>query len=400
LNVGSQIVTIIYNAQALSRTVNTRHQSIRERGIYSGGYLGIVDSSNCSISSLICEISDGTYQVKVQTQATVNLAVAEATPYVVLRWVYTGSAANDYMAFLAVASPATNDIVVGKCSFTGGGALQGFIYSERTTPSVHELFLRVEETATSELRVRIRAGRIQNGKETIQIPDQLSDLFTAPSANSKVYLVYVNRATGAIAIDSTGTEAASPVAPNYAGKLVLAEVTLASTAVNILQSNIVDVRDFINMFYSIDETTMRITTAGAVGIKTGVLGQSDIVTAINQISPGTTIADVPNMVINMTTSGGNVQIDFCAPVSTEDGREIILYMNVDGVNVASVRTDQDTSGQSFDMDVVSFPWLVKSLAAGPHTFKIRWRIQSGIGYMNRHGNTNRILRVVELPHTI
>jgi len=400
VDVGQQTITIIYNAQALSRTVNMRHQSIRELGVYSGGYLSIVDGSNCSISPLICEISDGTYQVKGETGEAVTLAVAAATPYVVLRWTYTGSAANDYMAILAVSSPATNDVVLGKCSFTGGGVLQGFLYDERTTPNILDLFLKVEETTTSELRVRIRAGRVQNGKETIQIPDQLSDLFTAPSTASKVYLVYVNRLTGAIEIDSSGTEAASPVAPNYAGRLVLAEVTLAAAAVNISQSNIVDVRDFTNMSYNVDDSTIEVSSSGKLGIKSGSLGQSDVVTASTQLVASLSPTLVDGMRISMTTTGGKVAIDFCSCISTEDARSVRFHIAVDGAAKVYGQTNQDNTGQSYDTDSVSLIWLEEALAAGPHTFEVYWWVSSGTAYMNRNAESHRVLRVVELPHSI
>ena len=109
-NVGDQEVTILYNAQALSKTVNRRHQGVRQTGIYTGGYLTIVDTSNCSMSILTCEITDGTNQVKIKTQSVVTIGVTSATAYVVLRWVYTGSASSDYMSILAVATPATNDL--------------------------------------------------------------------------------------------------------------------------------------------------------------------------------------------------------------------------------------------------------------------------------------------------
>lgn len=266
-NQGNQVVNLLYHSRADSGTVNKRFVGIRKTGIYSGGYLSIVDNSHASLSTLVCEITDGTYQVKISTGSSVNIAVASATPYVVLRWSYVGSEINDYMGFMAVASPATNDLVVGMCTFTGGGNLQGFDYSERTTPSILDLFLKVEPTSDTELRVRVRAGRIQNGKETIDIPDQKTTLFTPPSSNSKVYLVYVNRATGAIAIDSSGTAAASPVAPNYAGKLVLAEVTLASTSTNITSSMIKDVRDITNMSYDPDNITIEVNSNGKLTIK-------------------------------------------------------------------------------------------------------------------------------------
>jgi len=243
-NIGDQTVTILYYMPANSADVNRRHKGIRQVGIYSGGYLSVVDNSHALLSLLVCEVSDSSHQVRIETASAINIAVVVGTPYIVLRWTYTGSTA-DYMEILAVATPTTNDLVVGKCSFTGGGALQGFDYSERSTPNTQDLFLKVEPTENTELKVRVRAGRIRNGRETIIVPDQVSDLFTLPSSNSRVYLLYVDISDGTIKIDSSGVAASSPVAPDYGTKLVLAEITLSSTDNNITASKIKDVRCFI-----------------------------------------------------------------------------------------------------------------------------------------------------------
>jgi len=243
-NVGNQTVTLLFFSPANTGVVNKRFQGIRPTGIYSGGYLSIVDGSHAQLSTLVCEITDGNYQVRIETALTVNIAVAFGTPYVVLRWAYVG-ASSDYMEILAVASPAANDLVIGKCTFSGGGALNGFVYSDRTTPNTHDLFLKVEPTAETELRVRVRAGRIHTSSGVIDVSDQKSGLFTPPASNNKIYLVYVNISTGAIEIDSSGTAAVSPTPPDYKGKLVLAEVTLASTDTNITAGKIKDVRNWI-----------------------------------------------------------------------------------------------------------------------------------------------------------
>ena len=247
-DVGTQTVTILFYRLANSAIVNKRFQGIRQTGIYSGGYLSVVDDENCQISTLVCEISDGTNQVRVETAATVNLGVAVATPYVVLRWTYTG-AITDYMELLAVASPAANDIVVGLCTFDGSDDLNGFTYegvlgvNKRTTPNTLDLFLKVEETPTTELRVRIRAGRVTTYGGSVDISDQLSSSITAPVSDSRIDLIYVT-AAGAIAIE-TGVAAASPSVPDYAGKMVLAELTITNGDTNIVQADIKDVRSFL-----------------------------------------------------------------------------------------------------------------------------------------------------------
>jgi len=251
-DVGNQNITLLHFTAANSVDVNRRFVNIRQTGIYKGGYLQIVDISHAQLSSLVCEISDGVHQVRAETTIAINLAVSQATPYVILRWEHTG-ATSDYMEILVVATPSINDLVVGKCSFAGGGDLQGFDYNDasypRSTPNTQDLFLKVEPTVDSELRVRIRAGRIQTSDAVVDIADQKSNLFTPPSSNSRVYLVYVTN-SGAIAIDSTGTASSDPSPPKYQGRLVLAEVTISSGATNITSDMIKDVRNFLSSTFS------------------------------------------------------------------------------------------------------------------------------------------------------
>lgn len=246
-DLGNQEVTLKFFDPAASSEVNARFMDIRQLGIYKGGRLSIVDSSHALLSPLVCEISDGTHQIKVETTTAVNIAVVEATPFIILRWTYAGLT-SDFMEILLSAAPGANDLVVGKCSFAAGN-LQGFDYGDstypRATPNTLDLHLKIEPTEDVELKVRVRAGRVQNANETLDIVDQKSNILVPPSANSKVYLVYVDRLTGNILIDSTGTESASPVAPAYEGKMVLAEITLSSTDTNITADKIKDVREFV-----------------------------------------------------------------------------------------------------------------------------------------------------------
>ena len=403
-NIGNQTVTLLYHTRADSGAVNRRHTGIRQTGIYSGGYLTVVDSSNARLSVLDCEVSDGTYQVKISTGTTVTVAVAQATPYIVLRWVYIGSETNDYMSIIAVASPSVNDLVVALCTFTGGGNLQGFDYSERSTPNTMDLFLKVEPTATTELRVRVRAGRIQNGKETIQIPDQKTSLFTPPTSNSKVYLVYVDKGTGVVAIDSSGVAAVSPVPPNYAGKHVIAEVTLAAGATNIVAANIIDMRDFANVTSPVDNSTIEVTALGRLAVKAGVIGQSTVKAENSQLEAPLTMSIIPDMTINMTTTGGNVALDFTTCISPRADQTVTCQIWVDGAGVITNKVRVNAGLAVNNYIPLNMVWLVYSLAAGPHTFSIHWvgtYEYSSPQYMNYPSvQTNRVFRVIELPHLV
>jgi len=269
-NVGGQNISLRYQAPGNSAEINERFVNIRPVGIYSGGYLTVVDGTHASVSPLVCEIGDGTHQIRVETTVAVSIAVAAATPYIVLRWAYAGTT-SDYMEILAVSSAnvGTNDLVVGKCTFAAA-VLNGFTYGDSTYPRTHPntqaLWLKVIPRGSSSLKMWVQPGYYQSHDASVFVPLQETDSLVPPTTNSKVYLVYINTA-GAVAIDSSGTEAASPVAPDYDGRLVLAEVTLDSTATEVTASDIKDVRPFVTHGrQSIDGTTITVDSDGKLKV--------------------------------------------------------------------------------------------------------------------------------------
>ncbi len=266
-DVGSQTISLKYQAPGDSQEINERFRTIRPTGIYSGGALSVVDATHASISPLICEIGNGSHQVRVETTVAVSVVVGTGVPYIILRWGYTGNT-SDYMEILAVsnASIQSTDLIVGKCSFVGG-ALNGFDYGDptypRSVPNVQELWLKVIPTGAGNLKARVLPGWYQNHAGSTYVPFQDTDSLVPPVSGNKIYLVYVNTETGAIAVDSSGSPGASPSAPPYNGRLVLAEITLASTDTAITASKIRDVRSFITHGrQSVDETTITTDVSG------------------------------------------------------------------------------------------------------------------------------------------
>lgn len=243
LNVGSQTVTVIYFAPVDSPVANRIGLGVRKTGIYTGGYLTKVTDASVTLSPLTCEIGDGTYQVYALTVGTVTVTVSPTLIYVVLRWAYTGSALNDFMDFVATATPLTNDVIVGKCIFSGA-TLTGFDYALRTNPKTLDLFLKVEPTdGTASMRVHVRGGNANFGTANYDVADQTTSLITAPGAGSRIDVVYIDT-DGTVKILS-GTASGSPAAPSYSGKLALAQLTIASTDTTITASMIKDVRSFL-----------------------------------------------------------------------------------------------------------------------------------------------------------
>lgn len=267
-DVGSQTLSLKYGAPGNSAEVNRRFVDVRPVGIYEGGVLSVVDNTHASLSAVVCEIGDGTHQVRVATTVAVSILVAQATPYIIFRWSYTGTT-SDYMEILAVNSSSilATDLVVAKCTFTGGGALNGFDYGDSTYPRTHpntqDFSLKV--VPATGMRMYVQPGYFQDSAQATLIPFQLTDAITAPASNSQIFLVYIDTATGTVGVDTSGVAAASPVVPAYNGKLVLAEVTVASTTTTIIGSMIKDVRPHVTYGKeAVDGTSVTRNTSGAL----------------------------------------------------------------------------------------------------------------------------------------
>jgi len=242
-NYGTQTITLDYNAEAASGLINERFTNIRPTGIYKGGYLSKVSDVLVTVSTVVCEIGNGTYQVRVSTAASQNITVATTTPYVVFRWTYTGATAN-YMDMLAVAAGSiqANDLIVGKCVFASS-TLTGFSYNttdyRRSTPYTLDQQLRVEPTETASMTVRIRGGRFSFGSQPIFVSDQVTSIINAPASYTRYDLVCIDTA-GAIQV-VTGTEGAG-TPPNYEGRVPLAYLKLEVSTTSITASEIKDIR--------------------------------------------------------------------------------------------------------------------------------------------------------------
>lgn len=257
-NHGTQDITYNYYETATAEDFNKRHLDIRPRGIYKGGYLTRVTDSKVTLSPFTLEIGDDDEQISSKSSEYATLegggpgaskldsgSISSTTPYIVFRWAFAEQSDN-YVEIHAIASVAvalTNDIIIGKCVFSGA-TLTGFDYSSRTFLNVQDIIMKVEATIDTEMYVRIRAGRIQDGNNYILVSNQKIGPFSVPSSpNSRIDLVYVSY-NGTVSI-LQGSPSPSPVAPNYGGRLVVAEVRLVNGDSNIPASRITDVRSFI-----------------------------------------------------------------------------------------------------------------------------------------------------------
>lgn len=281
-NVGNQDVTLMYHTVANANEVNARFRDNRKLGVYKGGYLTKNDDTHVQLSPLACEITNGPYQVKIETTEAVNIVVAPANPYVVLRWVYAGTT-SDYMEILAVTSPTTYDLVIGKCVYTGS-TLQGIDSSERSTPNTLDLFLKVEAPDSSmlnKMKVRVRAGRIVTNSGVVQISDQqTSSQFTHSGGGLTEYgLVYIDTTGVVCTVNASGNTSI----PSFEGKMVLAIVAIISSTTVITQSMIADTRNFITPSNEPDNTTIERGSDGKWRVKSSgvATGEGEVANGAN-----------------------------------------------------------------------------------------------------------------------
>lgn len=101
----------------------------------------------------------------------------------------------------------------------------------------------------------------------------------------------------------------------------------------------------------------------------------------NYTTTSTSFVDVDavNLALTITTSGGDVLVTFCGTFSHGTaGNKLLLDVDVDGVALFG---DEGLLDQGFDAigrrNVVSFAVWRQGLAAGTHTFKLRWRTNGG-----------------------
>lgn len=380
-NHGTQQITWQYFLEATGANWGRRTLDILPVGIYSGGYLTRVSDTEVSMSTLVAEISDGSNQISVRTTTTASLSsatldsgtISSGTPYLVLRWSYAASAAN-YVEVHALATLTVRsqyDLVIGKCVFSGS-TLTGFDYSDRTFPRIQEQNLRVEATPDTEMYVRLRAGIVNTGSQKVVIGDQKIGPFAVPGGgNSRIDLVYVNSSGSPDIVQ--GVAAVSPSVPAYGNRLVLAEVRLVNGDTNITWDRITDARAFLS--FPQTSRTQLVESTGTDDISYNVAAW----------------ADIPNMSINIVTSGGLVHVTGSVWIRTDGDDYSDFRVLIDG-NVQYTRRLGMGDHQRY------LEWVIseyKTLSAGSHTVVLQWKkvtttiYQDGSSYM-------RYLQAVEL----
>ena len=258
---GTQTLLFDYRNPATGCSFNVLNYQLIPPGIYSGGTLTRVNDTAVSISPLTCYIQDSStgLGVRISTANAYQLTVSTTLIYVVLRFTWSNTVSN-YMDMLAVTSAniLSDDIVLGRCVFGAGNVLSAtFDSTRRSTGSLQTIEddknkLRVYSTEAISQKIFVCGGEIVHNNTVITVADQCSGNVSSTAADAdccRKDIVYLD-CDGCVQVGE-GAYGASPSAPSYNDKIVLAEITRTCNRTDIAGNEITQVnpsRERSNVF--------------------------------------------------------------------------------------------------------------------------------------------------------
>lgn len=251
VNAGNQSIWYKFSDPLTAAKMGDIGKLSRQVGIYEGGFLAIVSNiigtTTVSISPFKVEISDGTYQITAESTSTITPLVVTATnKFVVLRWVRDtnpGTAVDNWVECLAVATVLATDLLLGECVFAAG-VITSITVTGRTEVPLIEYQMKVSANYPADRSVWVSGGKVTRGTTFLTVPATKLTL-TPSTVNNRIDVIYIG-VDGVPAV-LQGTAAASPVAPTLGWFHKLAEVNLSLNYVSIAQANIVDKRAFLSL---------------------------------------------------------------------------------------------------------------------------------------------------------
>lgn len=282
VNKGSQVLGFDYRQEARAKLFNRLFSQLVPAGIYSGAVLTRNTATTISANPtathptvvLIKDANADALNVTTRIEATseMNINLDDGTnpgyanpdkPYIVFRFAWS-DVENNFMDIVAVAWPedptATDpaflwptDIIVGKVLFeeeTPGNWIvkttEPFDLTRRTNVFIpdsslafRELRVQSPEGVGNDKKIYVTSGSINTSSGRKQVAGghyptatNISDTTT----QGRIDIVYVDEA-GSIQIEE-GVPAASPVAPSYLNRKVLAEITRGPNRTDIIGTDI------------------------------------------------------------------------------------------------------------------------------------------------------------------
>lgn len=256
INTGSQTVYQHYKFNLNGDLLTDRLSGVVSPGVYSGLTLSYASTTSVTVAAGIVEIGDGVSQARIKFGASFVVTVAEATPYVVLRWNYVADPSVIYaeVLTLAYASIQANDVVLGKPVFAGGIVTSTMDYLLKTVPATvawnaRAFALKVTSAQPPSSSIVVSTGKVITNAGYVTVTGGSYVTGTAPSVNPRFDLVLLTK-TGSVVFEK-GSEAASPVVPNFKNRAVIAYIR-RTVGVAIIYNNDITLVDY-DRFTSMDD---------------------------------------------------------------------------------------------------------------------------------------------------
>lgn len=246
----------------------------------------------------------------------------------------------------------------GWSSLIGGAIPDGVIKHVSALVELNKLAVTATNTI---LGVHVASGRAAIRGHWYENDASTNVLVAAADAtNPRIdYIVLeLDRAADTITLKAvTGTPAGSPVAPALTRNASVWQIPLAQVRVEAATALIAADKVTDSRLYAQSVRMQKATAAGGD-------------------TCGTTIEDMPDMAITMWTDGGDVEVSFSGIVSNDSlNNAVRVYAQVDGGS--NVQRGEHTSSTATATGTVSFTYPITGLAAGLHTFKIRYAAAPG-----------------------
>ena len=304
---GTQTISFAYKEPGKSQNFNKLNYGLFPKGFYSGGLLTYLTSSTVQLSAFNLFIEDAVTKVgiKISTATTVDLTVAEATPFIIIRYTWY-NAENNYADVLAVTygDITSDDIIVGRCAYASSVLQTSFDYTRRTISSLQTLnddkdYLKVIASEPADNKVYVEAGEIFVNEIPTSFTAQSSPIISATTLG-RIDIVYIN-GSGTLSV-LEGADAGSPVQPSFPiSSIVLAKITRGASETIVRGDQIINF------------------DRGNVDIARVTSDVEDVASNINQDVKTTAAPDFAGITLGSGTAIGKLTISTSAPSGGTDG---------------------------------------------------------------------------------
>ena len=246
-NYGNQRKSFDYKAQGKASVFNIINYKIQPEGIYEGFNISRVDDTTVSISPGVCFITDPNVDgqgigLRVSTIDAQQLSVNATNIYIVLRMSWSDSLNANYMDMLAIpsASIQPNDLIVGRCVYSGSTLTTAFDLSRKSWSTTARAKESLDKLIITPLEPYQNAVNISAGYYTINDKVEFyagGSLGSIPEVINNMISYIVINASGVVSLINSD-DAVTPTKPDIPNNVYVIGYLTRGTNTVVLGSSI------------------------------------------------------------------------------------------------------------------------------------------------------------------